>query len=433
MLAFLLLLLLSSFALSAHSSTFVPSSATFIRTTTHHVGDEPWQHYNQSEYTFDAALIDHFNLSSQATYSQRYFTVDHFAHNSSSPVLYLLCGEYTCPGVNPARLFPLQLAYEFGAFVVAIEHRFYGDSYPTPPTTDQLGLLNSRQALNDFAWYKHINTYNSTYPPLAASCLCRSPTLTHAYTALLCLRFQHFYQSAVLNAQQPAATSNNRWFVIGGSYPGALSAWYRLKYPHLVVGSIASSAVVEAVLDFPEFDEQVERSAGPDCAAALRNITALVEAAMPAVEEEFGCPASMNDGDFLFMIADSAVEGVQYGGRIKLCDYVAPHYRLLVEATTKAAVARSLQSRSRVVDAVSDAVVSASVRLAERDLLQSFVNYTNEVFFGEQGNSCEGYDRRHWMDTSRGNADRSWGWQSNTATHSAHSTTPTPGHSPPHC
>ena len=100
----------------------------------------------------------------------------------------------------PARLFPLQLAYEFGAYVVAIEHRYYGASYPTESTTDQLGLLNSRQALNDFAW------------------------------------FQHFYQTAVLDADSPCALGHNRWFVIGGSYPGALSAWYRLKYPHLVVG-----------------------------------------------------------------------------------------------------------------------------------------------------------------------------------------------------
>lgn len=383
MLAFALLLLLSSFVPSVLSSpSFVPPTATFIRTTTYNVGDEPWQHYNQSEYTFDAALVDHFNLSYHSTYRQRYFTVDQFAHNASSPVLYLLCGEYTCPGVNPARLFPLQLAYEFGAYVVAIEHRYYGASYPTDPTTDQLGLLNSRQALNDFAW------------------------------------FQHFYQTAVLDTQ-PAATGHNHWFVIGGSYPGALSAWYRLKYPHLVVGSVASSAVVEAILEFPEFDAQVERSAGPVCAAALRNITALVEAAMPAVEKQFDCPSTMNDGDFLFMIADSAVEGVQYGYRLTLCDYVVPHYLRLVEATSKAAAVQSSQSYATVVGAVSEAVAGASVRMAELDLLQAFVNYTNDVFFGEQGNSCDGYDRRHWMDTSRGNADRSWGWQSqhNTTAH----------------
>jgi len=49
--------------------------------------------------------------------------------------------------------------------------------------------------------------------------------------------------------------STSPWITIGGSYPGAMSAWFRYKYPHLTIGALASSAVVNAILDFTQFDD----------------------------------------------------------------------------------------------------------------------------------------------------------------------------------
>ena len=339
------------FSLSYSSTT---PSHSFIRTTHHSVGAEPWQTYNQSEFAYHLQLVDHFRLNNRSRWTQRFWTVDQFATDpATAPVLYLLCGEYTCPGVRSNRLFPLQLAYEFKALVVIAEHRYYGGSLPTSLETVNLPLLNSRQALEDFAV------------------------------------FQVYFQEIFIDVPYKGA-GTNRWLVIGGSYPGALSAWYRLKYPHLVVGSLASSAVVEAVLDFPAFDAQVERSAGPVCAAALRDITGLVEAALPGVMDRFHCPAAMNEDDFLFMVADSGVEGIQYGMREKLCNAIVPPY---------------LASLHPPAHSHRGAAAPAA------DLLGAFVNYTLAVFFGEQGNACGDYSRRTWEDLTPGNADRSWGWQ----------------------
>ena len=48
--------------------------------------------------------------------------------------------------------------------------------------------------------------------------------------------------------------------VIGGSYPGAMSAWFRSRYPHLAVASWASSAVVQPIVDFQQYDKQTYTS-----------------------------------------------------------------------------------------------------------------------------------------------------------------------------
>lgn len=45
--------------------------------------------------------------------------------------------------------------------------------------------------------------------------------------------------------------TNAKWVAFGGSYPGSLAAWFRLKYPHMVHAAVASSAPVLATVNFP--------------------------------------------------------------------------------------------------------------------------------------------------------------------------------------
>lgn len=300
-----------------------------------------YTNYTQTQLWFDSQRVDHFNAVDGRTWSQRYWISETFftAPSAAKPtanVLLYLCGEYTCPGINPARLYPLELAQNAEALVVVLEHRFYGSSYPLPDlATDNLPLLSSRQALEDL------------------------------------VSFLAFIDSQLVsNYSLPAGTVSKK-VVVGGSYPGALSAWLRIKYPHVVAGSLASSGVVNAYWAMPQFDEQVAAAAGPVCAAALRNVTAAIEASLPGIKAQFGASA-LSDEDFLFMVADAGAEGVQYGHRDVLCSAVAAW--------------------------------------PAGDPLPGFVNYTNAFWGAVMGSSPADYDTNALMSPNAGDG-RSWTWQ----------------------
>lgn len=74
-------------------------------------------------------------------------------------------------------------------------------------------------------------------------------------------------------------TAQNKWVTWGGSYPGMLAGWSRLKHPELIHASVASSAPVLAQVDMPEYNDRVAAAysvsnnnvgGSESCTAAIR-------------------------------------------------------------------------------------------------------------------------------------------------------------------
>lgn len=118
-----------------------------------------------------------------------------------------------------------------------LEHRYYGDSQPYKGddgwSYEHLKYLSAPQALADAAMF--IKTY--------------------------------FEGKQVV--------------VIGGSYPGALSAWFKSQYPDLAVASWSSSGVINAIENFSDFDLDIfitTLDSGDECSQRISEVTQNIDA-----------------------------------------------------------------------------------------------------------------------------------------------------------
>lgn len=85
---------------------------------------------------------------------------------------------------------------------------------------------------------------------------------------------------AAMNKQHQLPADTTKWIAFGGSYPGSLAAWLRLKYPHLVHAAISSSGPLLAKSDFREYYEVVGDSLAAynaSCVDAVRQAMLQVE------------------------------------------------------------------------------------------------------------------------------------------------------------
>ncbi|XP_010651835.2 uncharacterized protein LOC100261907 [Vitis vinifera] len=172
-------------------------------------------YYNQT--------LDHFNYrpESYTNFQQRYLINSAYwgGANSSSPIFVYTGDEGSITGAAAFAGFMVDLASRFKGllliesmddddrYYLILQHRYYGDSVPFRSkdiafnNTSTLGYFSSTQALADYA-------------------------------------------ELITNLKKNLSAENCPVIAIGGSYGGMLASWFRLKYPHVVIGALASSAPI---------------------------------------------------------------------------------------------------------------------------------------------------------------------------------------------
>nr|GMD15951.1 lysosomal Pro-X carboxypeptidase [Ipomoea batatas] len=159
-------------------------------------------YYNQT--------LDHFNFQPQsfATFPQRYMIDSTYwgGADKNAPIFVYLGNEMSLEGTLTYLGFLSDNAPRFKALMIYIEHRFYGKSVPFVSSQREAlknetlrGYFNSAQALADYA-------------------------------------------ELLLYLKKELSATYSPIIVVGASYGAMLATWFRLKYPHIAVGALASSA-----------------------------------------------------------------------------------------------------------------------------------------------------------------------------------------------
>lgn len=215
-------------------------------------------------YYFDMPL-DHFGFfpTNPPTFKLRYLICNSFwDHKSTSPIFFYTGneGDITMFYSNTGIMF--EWAPKFGALVVFAEHRYYGESLPFGNRSfvpENARFLTSEQALADYAVL--LTQLKSDWGVAAAPVV-----------------------------------------AFGGSYGGMLSAWFRVKYPHVVVGAISSSAPVAQFegLTSPYDFNLIATKDFADCSQSIRNgFRALYSTPYATISDKMKlCAALRTEDDF---------------------------------------------------------------------------------------------------------------------------------------
>lgn len=189
--------------------------------------------------------LDHFNDADTRTFQQRYFINDKY-YKEGGPVFLQIGGEGPANPIWMENGAWVTYAQNYNAMLFMVEHRYYGQTHPiSDMSVDNMQFLSSEQALADLAAF-------------------------------------------ITFAKDKYNLPDNKWIAFGGSYPGGLAAWMRMKYPHLIDAAVASSAPVFAKLNFFEYLSVVKNSLDTGSPSCVGNIQQAVQELQKKLADDQG-------------------------------------------------------------------------------------------------------------------------------------------------
>jgi hypothetical protein len=211
-------------------------------------------------FLFDQ-LIDH-NNPSLGTFKQRFWHTWEF-YEQGGPIILMTPGEVNADGYD-GYLTNLtingQISQQQSGSTIVLEHRFYGLSNPFPDLSVQsLRVHTIQQAIDDLVYFAQ----NVNLP---------------------------------MPGGNEVTPDKAPWILIGGSYSGALTSWTMVNKPGVFFAGYASSAVVEAILDFWQYFEPIRTNMPANCSADVQAVISFVDktfegndaTAIQALKENFG-------------------------------------------------------------------------------------------------------------------------------------------------
>lgn len=291
-------------------------------------------HLTDIEYRLFDQLIDH-NNPSLGTFKQRFVFHDFSAPNSSSSApLFLYLGGEGDLSVFLEEVYMYDLARQNNAFLVFLEHRFYGRSQPTGDlTTRSLALLTVEQAMADTAYFL-----------------------------------------------RSASSEYGKVVLFGCSYSGALAGWYAQSEhaPETIVGAFGPSGPYEATLNFTGYLGQFRDTAGGVCADQFEEGSARLQS-RPAedVARAFNTCSPISSSADLFNLHWTIAEG--FGGQAQ--EDLPPNFIVSQICQQMNALITSGVSADAAMAQTWNALVSpgACTDFSTADMIASMTNVTVEA------------------------------------------------------